>query len=391
MPTPQEQLLAERIQALNEVEAYAQSIPDDARDAADKQALLADIAAQRQVMQEEARIRDEYRRNAEALARMEAHEALKALQRKLPKPLTQAQAEAYQKSLAEVMKALKDAGQAIPKPYNPQDMLTRLQGRKADLQKAFSDLQKGNAALYNSADGVAGPCVPCLQNRASYILGNQENRRRAAKSMSAFAGQQNNKDSCALMSTRSVLQERDGSAPDEGWAANPSSWRSHFPTRSEVANTLKGVKDMIDIGKASGAYKPCNGTTDTAAVMRAAGIPATALSTAANKVKPTLDHIADALDQGKAVLIDYDARPVWFGSDPTQWTDTGVLGHAVRATGVERNGDGTIRGFWINDSGDGQAGRWVPADAMRMALDRRSNSNVVTSDSPLNPPVYALP
>ena len=389
--TPQEQLLADRIKAINDVEAHAQSIPDTARDAADKQALLNDIAAQRKVMQDEAKIRDEYQRNGEAIAKMEAHEALKKAQRALPKPLTQEQAEAYKNSVNGVAAALRKAGHTVPKPYNAQDMLANLQKQKADLKKAFGELQKGNAALYGATDGVAAPCMPCLQKRATHILGNQENRNRAAKSMSAFSGQQKNKDSCALMSTQSVLKERDGSAPEEGWAANPSSWKMHFPTKAEIMNTMKGVKDMIDIGKASGAYTPCNGTTDTAAVMRAAGIPATALSTAQNKVKPTLDHIADALDQGKAVLIDYDARPVWYGTDQSKWTDTGVMGHAVRATGVERNGDGTVRGFWINDSGDGQAGRWVPADAMQMALDRRSNANVVTTDSPLNPPVFALP
>jgi hypothetical protein len=96
-----------------------------------------------------------------------------------------------------------------------------------------------------------------------------------------FPTRQKNKDSCALMSTRAVLLARDGSAPNEA--------------------------DMIKIGEASGAYTACNGTTNEAAVMTKAGVPATEV------FKPSIDDIAASVDEGKGVVVGYDTRPVWGG------------------------------------------------------------------------------
>ena len=91
---------------------------------------------------------------------------------------------------------------------------------------------------------------------------NAENARRAERSAKAFSGQQNNKDTCALMSVLSVLKEVNGDAPPEGFSVDPSMLKDHVPSVSEILHAALGTKDMIDIGKASGGYTPCNGTTD---------------------------------------------------------------------------------------------------------------------------------
>lgn len=181
------------------------------------------------------------------------------------------------------------------------------------------------------------------------------------------------------MSTQSILLERDGTAPVEGFSIK--NWKSYKPTMEDLSRYRSGVDDMIDVGKRSGGYNPCNGTTNEAKVMTEAGVAATLIE------KPTLDQIATALDEGKAVVVAYDARPIWEGPDPDAWSSPTAFGHAVRPTGVDRGPDGSVRGFWINDSGDGSAGAYVDAATMKMALDGFKGGRMSVSDAPILPAV----
>lgn len=242
-------------------------------------------------------------------------------------------------------------------------------------------------ALAKGQPDGADPCIHCdSPGNGGIDQRNTENKRRAEVSAKAFSGQQHNKDTCALMSAQSVALEAKGSAPPEGWSANPSMWGSaqagrHTPTLSEIANSLAGETDMIDIGKASGAYSPCNGTTDEAKVLTQAGVPATLVQ------RPSLADIGDALDQGKAVNVAFDARPIWYGSDQAQWPPQ-ALGHTVRVTGVDRGVDGQVRGFYINDSGTGVACQYVPASNFQSALDGFGGGRMAVSNQPIQPAVY---
>jgi hypothetical protein len=186
------------------------------------------------------------------------------------------------------------------------------------------------------------------------------------------------------MSANSVIYEMKGASPPEGWSAKPSMWGSsqqgkHTPSVSEIAFSALGGTDMIDIGEKSGAYTPCNGTRDEAAVLAAAGVPSTLTK------NPSLEQIASALDEGKAVLVALDARPIWYGN-PDDWPAK-PLGHTIRFTGVDRADDGSVRGFYVNDSGTGMAGQYVPASTVQESLDEFGGGRMATSDDAVTTPI----
>jgi hypothetical protein len=158
-----------------------------------------------------------------------------------------------------------------------------------------------------------------------------------------FPGQQANKDTCALMSTQGIVQQATGVSFTEG--------------------------QMQLIGLASSAYAVCNGTTDEAAVMTSAGIPATLTH------NPSLNDIATALGQGRAVIVGLDARPLWGQANPTP------LGHAIRVTGVEKDATGKITAVYVNDSGNGTSGRRVPAGTFQSSLNGWGGGRMATSDN----------
>lgn len=163
------------------------------------------------------------------------------------------------------------------------------------------------------------PVLPCPIKCNQQL--NEQNSAKAKKSASTLVKQQR-KDTCALMSTRSVLQEFKGRAPDEN--------------------------GMVPIGVSSGAYSVCNGTTDESRVMTQAGMPSD------EYFRPTLLQIAKWLDDGKGVVLAYDTKWVWARKYPGYAKNPNVLGHAVRVIGTQRNVDtGAVTSITIVDSGDG--------------------------------------
>lgn len=128
---------------------------------------------------------------------------------------------------------------------------------------------------------------------------------------------------------------------------------------------------MQAIGTASGAYTSCNGTTNEAAVMKQAGIPAS------TKSKPSLEDISAALREGKAVIVGLDARPIWAQASPAP------LGHAIRVTGVELDSAGKPAAVFINDTGTGIAGQRVPEVTFRSAMKGFGGGRMTTSDNPV--------
>jgi uncharacterized Zn-binding protein involved in type VI secretion len=160
-----------------------------------------------------------------------------------------------------------------------------------------------------------------------------------------FPGQQQNKDTCAVMSTEGVVHQSTGTPIPE-------------PAMQVIAT-------------GSGAYTSCNGTTDESAVMTAAGIPATEYQ------NPSLNDIAQAVREGRAVLVGLDARAIWPAGGPNP------IGHAVRVTGVDVDGKGNITAFHINDTGTGRANQVVPAATMQTALNQWGGGRMATSDNPV--------
>jgi hypothetical protein len=129
-------------------------------------------------------------------------------------------------------------------------------------------------------------CIPCVLGTAAKGLGllaglvtgnkyspyNLEMLAKAEKSALYFSGQQSNKDTCALMSTDSVLSEKTGDRHPAGAEALRSGLR---PGINLADGTSNFEKEMIGLGEKSGGYTFCSGTTDESRVMTAAGILAT--------------------------------------------------------------------------------------------------------------------
>lgn len=388
----QEELLKQRLAQLDKLDQQISGLnPVVGIDKRDQASLRQDIDRQRKALTEEMAIRDAYRKQGEALQQLQSHEKLKqqlqATQSK--RPLSQKEIAFYHDSREKCREALSKAGVPAANPLNTQAAPAQLRDKQKALQQSYQQMKAANADLYQNTSNVAEPCVPCLHKRIDTIGKNIEHKTRVATSMAAFSGKQKNKDTCALMSTHSILLETQGKAAPEGWSAHPPMWGSHTPTYNEIAHTARGGFDMIDIGKQSKrpdgkpAYKPCNGTTDEAAVMTAAGIPATL------KRNPSVDEIAKQLDAGKAVNVAYDARPVWYGTSAAakaKWPPK-AIGHTVRVTGVDREPDGTVRGFYINDSGSGEAGKYVPAGTFQLALSGFGGGRIASSNAPIQAPV----
>jgi uncharacterized Zn-binding protein involved in type VI secretion len=160
-----------------------------------------------------------------------------------------------------------------------------------------------------------------------------------------FPGQQANKDTCALMTTQGIAHQATG-----------------------VQNT---EAQMQSIGIASGAYQICNGTVNESAVMAQAGIPATTVGS------PTIEDLAQALGEGRAVIVGLDARHIWNQANPQP------LGHAIRVTGVEFDATGKPIAVIINDTGSGIAAQRVPSADFSKALTDFGGGRMTTSNNPI--------
>jgi len=74
----------------------------------------------------------------------------------------------------------------------------------------------------------------------------------------------------------------------------------------------------------------------------------------------SLEDLAQFVEHGHGVIIAANAGVLW--DDSTFYGDGGP-NHAVVATGIARDpGTGEIQGIYVNDSGTGQAARFVEAD-----------------------------
>ena len=114
------------------------------------------------------------------------------------------------------------------------------------------------------------------------------------------------------------------------------------------------------------------GTTvaDQARILSDFGVPAHV------DVGRSLEDLADDIERGSGVIVAANAGVLW---DAPNHYDFGQPNHSVVVTGVARDpGSGVVSGFFINDSGTGEAGRFVDADAMSRAWVDAGGSAVVT-------------
>ena len=89
----------------------------------------------------------------------------------------------------------------------------------------------------------------------------------------------------------------------------------------------------------------------------------------------SLEDLAAALEQGRGVIVELDCGALWDNAD---YYD-GRANHAVTPIGVARDpGTWQIQGFYVNDTGTGEAGRFVDAATMDEAWVKMGGTCVVT-------------
>jgi|HubBroStandDraft_3_1064219.scaffolds.fasta_scaffold90466_3 hypothetical protein len=89
----------------------------------------------------------------------------------------------------------------------------------------------------------------------------------------------------------------------------------------------------------------------------------------------SLEDLASQLAQGRGVILALDCGVLWDNAD----FYNGQANHAVTAIGVARHPEtGEIQGFYVNDTGTGEPGKFVDADTMKEAWQDMGGIQVVT-------------
>jgi hypothetical protein len=90
----------------------------------------------------------------------------------------------------------------------------------------------------------------------------------------------------------------------------------------------------------------------------------------------SLQDLATNIEQGHGVIIGVNAGYLW---NDAQALENGQSNHAVVVTGVARDPNTSeIQGFYVNDSGDGQAAKFIDANTMINAWVNTGGTTVVT-------------
>jgi hypothetical protein len=124
----------------------------------------------------------------------------------------------------------------------------------------------------------------------------------------------------------------------------------------------------------NGPPEQCGGTTvlDQTQVLQDHGV-------AAHPEVMNVDALADQVEQGKGIIVEANAGVLW---NDANYFEQGDANHAVVVTGVARDSQtNAVAGFYINDSGTGDAGKFVDKATMSQAWEQTGGLTVVT-DTP---------
>ena len=109
---------------------------------------------------------------------------------------------------------------------------------------------------------------------------------------------------------------------------------------------------------------------DQAAILTDYGVPARA------ERGQSTEQLALAVQRGHGVIVMVNAGVLW--SEP-RVLGHGQANHAVTVTGIARDRfDGALQGFYVNDSGTGESGKFVSAHLMTTAFEHTGGFCVVT-------------
>ena len=116
----------------------------------------------------------------------------------------------------------------------------------------------------------------------------------------------------------------------------------------------------------SGATRP----SQDAQILGDYGVPATVRS------GQTMAQLAAEVEQGRGVIIGVNSGVLW---QIPEMVGDGRVNHAVTVTGVALDPrDGSVQGFYLNDSGNGKAAEFAGTVIMRVAWQDTGGWTVVT-------------
>jgi len=132
--------------------------------------------------------------------------------------------------------------------------------------------------------------------------------------------------------------------------------------------------NLCDTGTGTGSDDPSmlGGTSveGQAEVLTDMGVPAH------GETGGTLEDLAANIENGHGVIAEVDAGVIW--NDPNS-SGNGQANHAIVVSGVVRDpATGQIEGFYVNDSGAGEAGKFYDAATFEKAWTETGGNSVVT-------------
>jgi hypothetical protein len=147
---------------------------------------------------------------------------------------------------------------------------------------------------------------------------------------------------------------------------------SQFGVRLREADVVRHATRCHELHVVAGRPDQSGWTLpdEQASILSDYGVPASA-----EEGQP-LERLALAVQRGHGVIAMVNAGVLW--SEP-RVLGHGQANHAVTVTGIARDPfDGALEGFYVNDSGDGESGKFVSAHLMATAFEHTGGFCVVT-------------
>ncbi|WNZ27114.1 hypothetical protein HJG54_29835 [Leptolyngbya sp. NK1-12] len=157
---------------------------------------------------------------------------------------------------------------------------------------------------------------------------------------------------CGLVSVEDILRQL-------GYQVTETDLVS-YAVRNQLC-TIEGTPDVQ------------GGTTqiDQARILNDFGVPAEA------KILLNCEDLASYIEAGEKVIVGVNGGVLWNVPEAFEF---GQANHAVTVTGVARNPQtADLLGFFINDSGSGEAGRFVDLNTWQWSWENRGGLGIVTN------------
>jgi hypothetical protein len=165
-----------------------------------------------------------------------------------------------------------------------------------------------------------------------------------AKAQTLFPGHQHY-ENCAVQSSQQIIHQATGT------------------------NYSETQMEQVAVSPKNSGYKRDSGTPDygEAIILQNGGVPA-------HMEAQTTQNLDQALANGQGVITNHDAGELW---NDSRYDGSG---HAVNTTGAVQDSDGNTLAYVINDTGNGQNTRTVPAQDFQRSM---GPWNMAVTDAPI--------